>query len=150
MSLPPILAIFACLWTPAFGVTLASDLPQSRRRQDVAGGDNALKVLERITGNGESVKAGIAEARVNLEVAQMIYDARTRAGLSQSQLATLIGSKQSAIARLEDADYTGHSLTMLQRIAAALKQRVDLRFVPRRRRRSGPPGRPTRSAIAGP
>src|SRR5258708_37040510 len=111
---------------------------------------DALKVLERVTGNRESVKAGIAEARVNLQVVQMIYDARTAAGLSQSQLAALIGSKQSVIARLEDADYAGHSLTMLLRIAAALEQRVDLRFVPRRRRRSGPPGRPTRSAIAGP
>jgi transcriptional regulator with XRE-family HTH domain len=92
------------------------------------------RVLERVTGNGESVKAGIAEAGVNLEVAQMIYDARIRAGLSQSQLAALIGSKQSVIARLEDADYAGHSLTMLQRIATALKQRVELRFVPQRSR----------------
>ena len=99
---------------------------------------DALKILERITGNGESVKAGIAEARVNLEVAQMIYDARTKAGLSQSQLAALIGSKQSVIARLEDADYAGHSLTMLQRIGAALEQRVELRFVPQRSRRRLP------------
>ena len=50
----------------------------------------------------------------------MIYDARTSAGLSQSEPAQLIGSKQPVIARLEDADYEGHSLTMLQRLAAAL------------------------------
>jgi ribosome-binding protein aMBF1 (putative translation factor) len=96
---------------------------------------NALKILERITGNSESVKAGIAEAGVNLQVAQMIYDARAAAGLSQSQLATLIGSKQSVIARLENADYAGHSLTMLQRIAAALEQRVEVRLVPQPNRR---------------
>ena len=35
----------------------------------------------------------------------MIYDARTKAGLSQSEIAALIGSKQPVIARLEDADY---------------------------------------------
>jgi ribosome-binding protein aMBF1 (putative translation factor) len=64
-------------------------------------------------------------------VAQTIYDARTKAGLSQSELAALIGSKQPVIARLEDADYEGHSLTMLQRIAAALEQRLELRFVPK-------------------
>ena len=40
----------------------------------------------------------------------MIYDARTKAGLSQSELAALIGSKQPVIARLEDADYEGHTL----------------------------------------
>ena len=91
---------------------------------------DALKILERVTGDSAAVKAGIAEAKINLEVAQMIYDARTQAGLSQSQLAALIGSKQPVIARLEDADYEGHSLTMLQRIASALEQRLELRFVP--------------------
>ena len=91
---------------------------------------DALKILESVTGDSGTVKAGIAEAKINLEVAQMIYDARTQAGLSQSQLAALIGSKQPVIARLEDADYEGHSLTMLQRIASALEQRLELRFVP--------------------
>src|ERR1700730_340536 len=93
---------------------------------------DALKILDRVTGNNESVKAGIVQAKINFEVAQMIYDARTKAGLSQGQLAALIGSKQPVIARLEDADYEGHSLTMLQRIAAALEQRLEVRFVPER------------------
>jgi ribosome-binding protein aMBF1 (putative translation factor) len=86
----------------------------------------------KVTGNSAPVKAGIAQAKINFEVAQMIFDAR--AGLSQSALAALIGSKQPVIARLEDADYEGHSLTMLQRIAAALEQRLILRFVPQRSR----------------
>jgi ribosome-binding protein aMBF1 (putative translation factor) len=97
---------------------------------------DALKILGRVTGNSEPIKAGIAQARINLEVAQLIHDARTKAGLSQRELAALIGSKQPVIARLEDADYEGHSLTMLQRIAAALEQRLELRFVPRRSRRT--------------
>lgn len=95
---------------------------------------DALKILDRVTGKSEVVRRGISAARVNFEVAQMIYDARTRAGLSQSELAALIGSKQPVIARLEDADYEGHSLTMLQRIANALEQRLELRFVPVGRR----------------
>ena len=96
---------------------------------------DALRILERVTGNSTERKAGIAAARINLEVAQMIYEARTSAGLSQKQLAELIGSKQPVIARLEDADYEGHSLSMLQRIAAALAQRLEIRFVPVRQRR---------------
>jgi predicted transcriptional regulator len=52
------------------------------------------------------------------------------AGLTQAELAAMVGSQQPVIARLEDADYQGHSLSMLQRIAAALKQRIDIRFVP--------------------
>jgi hypothetical protein len=42
----------------------------------------------------------------------------------------LIGSKQPVIARLEDADYDGHSISMLQRIAAALGKRLDIRLLP--------------------
>lgn len=99
---------------------------------------DALKILERVTGNDEAVKRRIAAARINLEVAQMIYNARTKAGLSQRKLASLIGSKQPVIARLEDAGYQGHSLTMLRRIAAALKQRLELRFVAQRSRKRSP------------
>jgi ribosome-binding protein aMBF1 (putative translation factor) len=95
---------------------------------------DAVKILESITGSNESIKAGIAKAKTNFEVAQMIYDARTKAGISQTELAALIGSKQPVIARLESADYEGHSLTMLQRIAEALDQRLELRFVPSRSR----------------
>jgi transcriptional regulator with XRE-family HTH domain len=95
--------------------------------------ENALKILEKVTGDDPALKGQIAGARINLKVAQMIHDSRTKAGLSQRQLADLIGSKQPVIARLEDADYEGHSLTMLQRIAEALDQRLELRFVPSRK-----------------
>jgi hypothetical protein len=45
----------------------------------------------------------------------------------------MIGTTASVISRLEDADYEGHSLAMLRRIAAALDKRVEIRFVPVRR-----------------
>ena len=44
---------------------------------------------------------------------------REDAGLTQTELAKKIGITQSVIARLEDAEYTGHSLAMLERIATA-------------------------------
>lgn len=90
---------------------------------------DALKILKSITGDDPKMLALIAQARINYRVAQMIYDARTKSGLSQRELAELIGTKQPVIARLEDADYQGHSLTMLQRIAEALNQRIEIRFV---------------------
>jgi transcriptional regulator with XRE-family HTH domain len=85
--------------------------------------------LERFTGGGAVARQEIANARINLEAARMIYDARTKAQLSQQQLANLAGTRQSVIARLENADYRGHSLTMLQRIGNALGRRLELRFV---------------------
>jgi ribosome-binding protein aMBF1 (putative translation factor) len=93
---------------------------------------NALRILEHVSGDDAEIKAGIAAVKINMEVAQLIHDARTKAGLSQRELAALIGSRQPVIARLEDADYEGHSLTMLQRIAAALDRRVEVRFVRKR------------------
>jgi len=80
------------------------------------------------------MRQGIANARINPEVAQMIYDARMKVGLSQRELAEMVGSRQSVIARLEDADYRGHSLSMLQRIGNALGQRLELRFISMGRR----------------
>jgi len=67
------------------------------------------------------------------EIARKIRELRTAAGLTQTQLGKLIGATASTICRLEDADYEGHSLAMLRRIAAALYQRVEIRFVPMRR-----------------
>lgn len=94
---------------------------------------NALKILDRVTGNDPELRQLIDEATVNAHVAQLIYDARTKLKLTQAQLASRVGTTQSVIARLEDSDYNGHSLSMLQRIAAALDKRIDIRFVPAKR-----------------
>jgi DNA-binding XRE family transcriptional regulator len=74
--------------------------------------------------------AALEAARTADEVARKIAALRTKAGLSQRELASLVGTTASAICRLEDADYSGHSLSMLRRIAAALNQRVEINFVP--------------------
>ena len=95
---------------------------------------DGLKILNRITGGDPDLREQIAEAKINFRVAQLIHGARTAAGMTQRQLADLIGTKQSVIARLEDADYEGHSLTMLSRIAEALHQRLEVRFVAARER----------------
>ncbi|PWU16354.1 MAG: transcriptional regulator [Verrucomicrobia bacterium] len=82
-----------------------------------------------MAGHSSELRRLTEEARVNAAVAQLIYDARNRAGLSQAELAERIGTRQSVISRLEDADYEGHSLGMLQRIAAALGQCIEIRFL---------------------
>jgi DNA-binding XRE family transcriptional regulator len=92
---------------------------------------DAVAILDKMIGDDPRERALIAEERSNLDIAQLVYDARTRAGLTQQQLAKLVGTTQPVIARLEDADYRGHSLRMLRRIAAALKKDVEIRFVPR-------------------
>jgi len=91
---------------------------------------DAVRIIDRMIGADHELRQLVADASVNAHIAQLIYDARIVAGLTQGQLAQLIGTKQPVIARLEDADYRGHSLTMLQRIAEALNQRLEVRFAP--------------------
>lgn len=92
---------------------------------------DAIEILHRryYEGKPERLKA-LEEARVEDEIARKIYALRTKAGLTQRALAKLVGTSASAICRLEDADYEGHSMAMLKRIAEALHKRVEIRFVP--------------------
>lgn len=71
----------------------------------------------------------VAEESFNADVAMKVYEARKEAGLTQKQLAHKVGTTQSVIARLEDADYDGHSLNLLRRIAQALGKRLLVEFL---------------------
>jgi len=90
---------------------------------------DALVLLDRLTGNSPEMAELLEQERANLDIARKIYELRTKAGLSQGDLAKRVGTTQSVISRLEDADYDGHSLAMLRRIALALEKRVEIRFV---------------------
>ncbi len=95
---------------------------------------DAVEIIHRRYYEGKPERlASLEKERVNAKVAHAIYDLRTRANLNQRQLAQLVGTTASVICRLEDADYEGHSLTMLQRIAAALNNRLEISFVPKSR-----------------
>jgi len=84
---------------------------------------NAVEILrKRYIKNDPERKASVEAERVNAQVAQMIHDLRVEAGLTQAELAELVETTQSVISRLEDADYEGHSLSMLNRIARGLNK----------------------------
>ena len=92
---------------------------------------DAVKILQRryFDDNPER-QALLEEERANAAVAQQIYELRSEAGLSQRELAKRVGTTASVICRLENADYDGHSLAMLRRIADALGKRVQITFLP--------------------
>ncbi len=72
----------------------------------------------------------IEQEKTRVEIAQKIYELRTRAKLSQAELAQRIGTKQSVISRLEDAEYNGHTLKMLEKIALAVHCYLTVDFIP--------------------
>lgn len=92
---------------------------------------DAVKILHKryIKGNAKRI-ASLREERENSEIASQIYNLRVQTGLSQKEFAKAVGTTQSVISRLEDADYKGHSLKMLWRIAGAFHQKVQVQFVP--------------------
>ncbi len=92
---------------------------------------DAREILYKLLVEGKpEMEALLEEERTNLDVAEQIVLLRTEAGLSQQALADKIGTTASAISRLESADYEGHSLAMLRKIAAALNKRVQISFFP--------------------
>ena len=97
--------------------------------------NDAIEIMHRRYFAGKPERLAELEAeRANAEIARTIYELRDKAGMTQAKLAGLVGTTASVICRLEDADYEGHSLSMLRRIAAALDQRLEIRFVPVRRK----------------
>ncbi len=92
--------------------------------------DDAIEIIHRRYFEGKPKMMKLLEQeRLNADIASKIYSARVKAGLSQRALAKLIGTTASVVCRLENSDYSGHSISMLQRIANALGKRVEIRFV---------------------
>ena len=58
---------------------------------------------------------------------EAILEARVRKGMTQAQLASKIGTKQSAIARLESGN-ANPSVGFLQKLAEALGKKLVVRF----------------------
>jgi DNA-binding XRE family transcriptional regulator len=72
----------------------------------------------------------LEKAREAGNVARKIFQMRTQMGYSQEQLAEKTGTSPSTISRLENADYLGHSLQTLRRVAEALEHVPVVEFLP--------------------
>jgi len=74
-------------------------------------------------------KAHYQEERQALKLAMKIAELREKKGLSQQQLARLMGTSQQAISRIESGEYEGFTLKTLEKIAEATGMRVKIDFV---------------------
>lgn len=70
--------------------------------------------------------AAVGELEAGYQIARL----RIQRGLTQAQLAEMVGTRQPSIARLENGSSIP-SLSFLDRIAKALGARIELRIVPR-------------------
>jgi DNA-binding XRE family transcriptional regulator len=102
-------------------------MSKTKNKRTVKGG---LRLIDKQFGKSADAPALHEEYSEQAEVAEILYAARKAADLTQSELAEAAGTTQQVISQLEDADYQGHSLSMLRRIAAALDSRIEIRIVP--------------------
>jgi ribosome-binding protein aMBF1 (putative translation factor) len=79
--------------------------------------DNHSEFVAQRARKSASYRKAFAHTLHQIDLAMLVREMREESGFTQSELAKKVGTTQSVIARLEDAEYTGHSLTMLERIA---------------------------------
>ena len=93
---------------------------------------DGVEILDRrYIRNDSEMKKMVEEEFEKLQIGQQIYDIRKEANLTQDELADMVGTTGSVISRLESAEYDGHSLKMLERIAVALGKKVAISIVDR-------------------
>jgi transcriptional regulator with XRE-family HTH domain len=76
-------------------------------------------------------KAGYDALEEEFALASLLIEARTRANLTQAELASKMGTSQSTIARLESGK-AAPSLSTLRRLAKATGTRLEISFEPTR------------------
>lgn len=91
--------------------------------------DDLDRLTEKLLKEDPTLAEEFEKADRAWDIAFQIYDLRKKAGLTQSQLAKLVGTKQSNIARIESADYTGYTLKTLEKLTKALEARLEVRII---------------------
>ena len=81
--------------------------------------DRHSEIVEQRVRKSATYRKNFERTLHQIDLALLVREMRENAGLTQAELAKKVGTTQSVIARLEDAEYTGHSLAMLERIATA-------------------------------
>ncbi len=74
-------------------------------------------------------KAHYQEERQSLKLAMKIANLREKKGLSQQQMAKLMGTSQQAVSRIESGEYEGFTLKTLEKIAEATGTKVKIEFI---------------------
>lgn len=95
--------------------------------------DDLDRLIEKALKIDPSLKEGFERAGQAWDIAFQIHDLRKKGGLTQTQLAKLVGTRQSNIARIESADYTGYTFKTLEKVTNALKARLQIRIIPETR-----------------
>src|SRR5258708_26485955 len=92
--------------------------------------DDVDRLTEKLLKEDRCFQEEFDKADQAWDIAFQIRELREKAHLTQKELARLVGTKQANISRIEDADYTGYTLTTLEKVTKALKAKLEVRIIP--------------------
>lgn len=92
--------------------------------------DDLDRLTEKLLKEDPSLKEEFEKADRAWDIAFQIYDLRKQAGLTQTQFAKLVRTRQANISRIESADYTGYTLKTLEKVTKALNAKLEIKIVP--------------------
>jgi len=64
------------------------------------------------------------------EISHQLVRLRLARGLTQAKLAALIGCKQADISRMEREDYSGYTISYLEKIVTSLNAKIEIDLIP--------------------
>lgn len=76
----------------------------------------------------KGLKKRVQHAGALIDIAVDIRNMREKRGLTQKQLALVIGTSQANIARWEAPGYTEYTISSLMKLSDALDAKVDIKF----------------------
>jgi transcriptional regulator with XRE-family HTH domain len=76
----------------------------------------------------EEYRNAYADEQLNLHIGTQIKVVREQQGMTQSELAQKLGTKQAGISRLESANYDGWTIGILRKLAKAFDLRLCVSF----------------------
>ncbi len=76
----------------------------------------------------KDIKQAYGDLEPEFQIAQAIIQKRVDEGLTQSELAEKVGTKQSAISRLESGNYNP-TLSFLEKVAKALNLKLSVSLI---------------------
>lgn len=85
------------------------------------------KILKRELMKNKEVAMEYEKLKPRYRIISQMIEARIKRGLTQKELAKKIGTKQSAIARIESGN-ANTSLDFLEKIATAMKSKLIIEF----------------------
>ncbi len=106
---------------------------KARRKQP----PTASRIFDRRYGKSREYQQALKEEQQRLAIGELIRKWREKAGLTQAELAERAETSQSAVSRIESADYDRYNLQTLLKVANALEQpltikigKIEASFVP--------------------